>query len=249
MDSLIKGPCTHGFKLGSRGKPLAALLAMMLVAMVVQAANPGVQPPQSHPYGKSYAEWSANWWQWFLERPLTAPDPNLGYDIPPGRAGNVWFLASGLPNPAIDIPSSTALFIPLMNVECSSLEPPESGFHGDTEAEQAECAKYWADHIINLVCSIDGRSMVINESYRVTSPQFSFDAPTPWVFGDTGGSGNAVGDGYYVMVAPLSVGVHTITIKATLHFDAGELGPDPVDALETDVTWHITVVPRGQFLD
>jgi len=63
-------------------------------------------------------------------------------------------------------------------------------------------------------------------------------------FGDTGGAGTAVGDGYYVMLAPLSVGVHTITIRATLHFAAGELGPDPVDLLQTDLTWHITVVSR-----
>jgi hypothetical protein len=221
----------------------------MLVAVAMQAANPGVLPPQSQPYGKTYGEWSGAFWQWLMERPLTVPDPNQSYDIEPGKVGNVWFLATGLPNPAIDIPSSTALFIPLMNVECSSLEPPESGFHGDTEAEQAECAKFWADHIINRVVIIDGRSMDINENYRARSPQFSFVAPTPWVFGDVGGAGTAVGDGYYVMVAPLSVGVHTITLKATLHFKAGELGPDPVDLLQTDVTWHIKVVPRGQLLD
>lgn len=211
--------------------------------------NPGVFPPQSHPYGQSYAEWSAKWWQWFLEHPMEGhpadPDLNSGYDVRSGQSGNVWFLASAWPEPSIEIPAGTALFIPLVNAECSTLEPLESGFHGDTEEEQAECAKYWADHIINPVFIIDGRAVAITEDFRVTSPQFSFTAPTPWVFGATGGSGTAVGDGYHVMVAPLSVGEHTITITGTLHLEAGEpFGP--LD-LETKLTWHITVVPSGQY--
>ena len=227
---------------------------MMLTLTVTSSAwagrQPGILPPHSNAYGKSYAEWSALWWQWFLEHPMEGhpadPDPNSGYDVRSGQSGRVWFLASAWPHPEIEIPVGTSLFIPLLNAECSTLEPPESGFHGDTAAEQAECAKFWADHIVNPVITIDGRMYPIGEEYRVRSPQFSFVAPTPWVFGAVGGPGTAVGDGYYVMLAPLSAGEHTITITGTLHFDAGELGPDPFDQ-ETDLTWHITVVPgRGR---
>jgi hypothetical protein len=246
-----KQPARAGLRLTA----LAALLGLLALGTTNLSAdgnqaNPGILPPVSLAYGKSYAEWSAKWWQWFLQHPMEGhpadPDLNSGYDVRSGQSGNVWFLASAWPEPAIEIPSGIALFIPLVNAECSTLEPPETGFHGDTEEEQAECAKFWADHIINPVCIIDGRAAVIDGNYRVTSPQFSFTAPTPWVFGETGGTGTAVGDGYYVMVAPLSVGEHTITITGTLHFEAGELGPDPVD-IETDLTWHITVVPSGQY--
>lgn len=251
MEGLTTNWCAGRINPGSRKKAFATLLAIVLVAGAIQAANPGVLPPQSNAYGKSYAEWSAKWWQWFLQHPMQGhpadPDPNSGWDVRSGQSGNVWFLASAWPEPAVQIPAQTALFIPLVNAECSSLEPPEGGFHGDTAAEQAACAKYWADHIRNPACIIDYRPVVIDEAYRVTSPQFSFEAPTPWVFGATGGSGTAVGDGYYVMVAPLSVGVHTITITGALHFEAGELGPDPFD-LETDLTWHITVIPAGQYV-
>ena len=211
-------------------------------------ANPGILPPQSHPYGKSYSEWSAKWWQWFLEHPMAGhpadPDPNSGYDVRSGQSGKVWFLASAWPEPAIEIPAGTALFIPLQNAECSSLEPPETGFHGDTEEEQAECAQYWADHIINPACIIDGKAVANIEDFRVTSPQFSFTAPTPWVFGATGGSGTAVGDGYYVMVAPLSVGEHSITITGSFYLTSEETGGEPFE-LKTDLTWHIRVVPAG----
>lgn len=230
---------------------VTAILTLCSVSSAVaggEGANPGILPPQSHAFGKSYAEWSAKWWQWFLEQPLAGgpadPDPNSGFDIRTGQSGKVWFLASALPDPVIEIPTVTVLFIPLVNVECSSLEAPDSGFHGDTAEEQAECAKFWADHILDPACTIDGRAANITEDFRVASPQFSFTAPTPWVFGDTGGAGTAVGDGYYVMVSPLSVGEHTITITGKFHLSAEETGGDPVD-FETNVTWHITVVPAG----
>ena len=35
------------------------------------ATNPGVLPANSKPYGKSYAEWSALWWQWAYGLPAT----------------------------------------------------------------------------------------------------------------------------------------------------------------------------------
>jgi len=67
------------------------------------------------------------------------------------------------------------------------------------------------------------------QDYRFESPQFEFLAPTPWIFGDTGGLGTAVGDGYYFMLAPLSAGRHVIEYGGTFHFDAGELGDEAFD--------------------
>jgi len=134
------------------------------------------------------------------------------------------------------------LFISLANVEVSSLEPPESGFHGDTEAEQRELAKYYADHIVpaNLLLTIDGVAVRHLECYRVSSPQFQFTAPSPWIFGDTGGTGTSVGDGYYVLVEPLSKGNHTIHFESLFHFAVAE--GDPFDAdLPIDMTYHFTV--------
>lgn len=230
---------------------MPALIAAALVSVCTCSAsaaaghgkgNPGVLPVTSNPYGKSYGEWSAAFWQWLIETPWDSnpSNPEVGTDAITSQSSRVWFLATPEHEVHIDIPAGTALFFPMMNVECSSLEPEESGFHGDTEAEQAECAKFWADHIVNPVCIVDGKPAQV---YRVVSPQFEFNAPSPWIFGATGGEGTAVGDGYYVMLAPLSVGQHTIEVRATLHFEAGELGPDPVDALTTDVIWHVNVVP------
>jgi len=208
---------------------------------------PGVLPPQSHPYGKTYAEWCAASAKVFLGLPLAghpALDTNPIFDASYGQTGRVWFLGGpfGTNERWSTIPVGTALFLALANSECSSLEGPDSGFHGDTAAEQAACATFWSDHIGDVFCVVDGRPVANIGAYRFVSPQYEFDAPTPWIFGDVGGHGTSVVDGYHVMLTPLSAGQHTVHFGAMFHFAAGELGPDPVD-LPLDMTYHLTVSP------
>ena len=100
---------------------------------------------------------------------------------------------------------------------------------------------------MDLFCIIDGVPVKNLEAYRFESPQFEFSAPTPWIFGDpennVGGTGTAVGDGYFVMVDRFSKGKHTIHYGGTYHFEPGELGDWQVDPLDLphDVTIELTV--------
>jgi hypothetical protein len=202
--------------------------------------NPEVLPPRSHPYSKSYGQWSANWWQWFMEHPMSG-HPGVdspAFDVRSGQQGNVWFLASpfGTVQRTVTIPTGKALFIGLLNAEASDLE-----YGTLTEATQRALAAWYADHIASVSCSVDGHAVKNISAYRVQSPQFSFTAPDPWVFSPApSGAGTAVADGYFVMLAPLSKGTHTIHITGAFHFDAGELGPDPVD-FGLDLTYHLNV--------
>ena len=86
----------------------------------------------------------------------------------------------------------------------------------------------------SLSFSVDGVAVKNIGAYRTVSPQFSFSAPTPWIFGDVGGSGTSVADGYYMMVAPLSTGQHTIHFTGTFDFGGGNL-------FSLDVTYNVTV--------
>jgi hypothetical protein len=212
------------------------------------SGTPGVLPPHSHAYGKSYGEWSAKWWQWFMEHPI-AGHPGVDsqdFDVSSGQHGKVWFLGSpfGTVERTVQIPTGKALFIGMLNAEASDLE----GL-GATEAEQREIAEWLADHIVSVSCSVDGKPVRHIERFRVQSPQFSFTAPDPWIFSPApSGEGTAVSDGYFVMVAPLSVGEHTIQFAGSFHFEAGELGPDPVD-FGLDVTYKINVGKPGRDCD
>ncbi len=88
---------------------------------------------------------------------------------------------------------------------------------------------------------VDGKPVQDVASYRVVSPQFSFIAPDPNFLGvPGGGAGTAVADGYYVLLAPMSKGVHTILIQGALHFSVGDGDPFDLD-LVVDNLFHITV--------
>jgi len=237
---------------------LLAALCFVFVAVVMAAAissaappllrddgsgargNPSVLPPGSSPYGKTYGEWSAAWWKWALELPFAGhpfnDDP--GFNVAAGQSGDVWFLAGvfGTVSRNVVIPNSKALFVGLLNAEASDLE----GL-GATEAERRATAEWFADHIVTstLFCTIDGVAVGNLSSYRASSPEFSFTAPTPWIMGATGGAGLSVGDGYYLMLAPLSVGTHTIRFGGAFHFAIAE--GDPFDAdFGADDTYYVT---------
>ena len=104
-------------------------------------------------------------------------------------------------------------FIALTIADCSSLEEPP--FSATTATEQRACANSFADLIVvesSLFCTIDGQAVANLVSFRFESPQFPFNAPTPWIFNDgvaPAGTGTAVSDGYFLMIKPLSSGVRT----------------------------------------
>jgi hypothetical protein len=213
-------------------------------------ANPGVLPPQSHPFGKTYGEWEAAFWQWVYSQPA---DHNPLTDTTPasaGQTGHVWFLG-GTFAPTIGpggefigqvtrdatVPAGTALFFPLLNVESSTLEG-----NGTTQAELSASSKSLADFIQpdSLFVKVDGRPLKDLTSYRSQSPEFTF-GPLPdnnLLGAPAGATSPSVSDGYHVMLAPLSVGQHTLEF-------GGKLVAPPLNlTFIEDITYHITVTPK-----
>jgi hypothetical protein len=224
---------------GASGTPTGA------VAPHDGSVNPKIIPPNGSFKGKAYSEWSASFWQWALALPLNGhPFSDCMKSFSTGQSGDVWYWSApdGPTTCNETIPAGKAIFLTIRDVETSSLEDPP--FHGDTAQQQAATSKWFADHIKNVFCTIDGEPVQnIMPAYRFMSPQYVFNAPTPWIFGDHGGTGTSVADGYYLMLNPLPAGKHTIHYGGTFHFDAGELGlTAPVD-WPKDITLQLTVSP------
>lgn len=60
-----------------------------------EAIEPRIYPPDSEPYGLTYADWSARWWQWVssiveTDSPL---NDDTGKNCGNNQSGPVWFLA------------------------------------------------------------------------------------------------------------------------------------------------------------
>ena len=202
--------------------------------------NPGVLPPNSSVLGKSYGEWGAEWWKWAVSIPLAINPMNdqTGANAAQGQSGSVWFLAGtfcpdlGQCNLATatrtcTVPAGKALFFPVLNGECSTYEG-----NGTTYGELLACARGSGDIATGLECDVDGVPIKNLEAYRATSGLFTW-GPLPGgnIFGAPAGlTSPAVQDGYYIMLAPLPPGSHTI------HF-AGAF--DGFFAL--DVTYHLQI--------
>jgi hypothetical protein len=236
----------------------AVIGIMLAMSPAAQAAGSTVLDPGSTQFGKTYAQWSAAWWQWALSIPVHAPPFSTTVNHPlvdlkgpqcgEGQSGPVWYLGgaffqSGTPSQTTitrncSVPSSKALFFPPLNIECSVLEGAANGCPGNTEAQlRADIAPAIAG-AANLAADLDGNSIPIGPSFRTKSPVFSFSLPPDDILSfigegpfQPGTYSPAVGDGYYVMLAPLSAGSHTV------HFH-GEITSFN---FSLDVTYKLTV--------
>jgi hypothetical protein len=230
------------------------LLALLVSgpSVIARDANSGVLPPSGTVLGKSYAAWSAAWWRWVFAQPIKT-NPLLdetGKDCDVGQEGKVWFLAGnfgGTVERDCTIPADVALFFPVLNSWADNIgvDPPLSkqGLIGACEGV--------VDNPQELAVTIDDTSLKNLENYRIKPTFFTYTlpdknnmldflAPTN-DFPTTPPPPGAVSCGYYVLLAPLSSGEHTLNIVAK-----GAEPPEPASAFTLDVTYHLTVVPAGQ---
>lgn len=223
------------------------LLIFNPVAQAKMSGQPSVLPPTAKKYGKSYAEWTAEWWKWYAKIPASihpAPDETGEY-CDQGQDGKVWFLAGTWSSPIerdCTVPVGTAIFFPIINVECSTLEEPP--FYGGNEEELRQCVENIGfSDADELIVTIDGKEVTNPLVYRLDelSPIFEITIPNDNILGvDIGDeewmTGQSVAGGYYIMLPPLSRGEHVIYFKGVL----GENGLFP--GFTQEVTYYLDVV-------
>lgn len=188
-------------------------------APTASATNPGILPPQSSAYGQTYGEWAADWWTWVIEQGFWPLVDSTGEDCAVGQSGQVWFLAGSWVGPVertCEVPAGKALFFPVQNYAWFSFpDDPYIGYPdypepGGEEVVRAGLAAY-NDGTGGRYASIDGVEVEDLDDYRVTSPEFEALLPDGNAFGLPEMTlGPNYDDGWYLMLAPLSVGEHEI---------------------------------------
>ncbi|MFJ1255262.1 hypothetical protein [Cupriavidus sp. CuC1] len=212
--------------------------------------NPFVTSPQSAAYGNTYGGWATLWWQHMTS--LTGdPTANCGAN----QSGPVWFLAEspfgGTQNLHCTVPAGKAIFLPIINVECSTQEQPlfpstgvPNGNFGCTDEENCRrCATTYGDHIRTgpgyLNASVDGVPVTNLTAYRTATPSYTFTAANNNLFINptqgNGGRGTSVSDGYWLLVRPLVPGTHTIQVHGAFDSTVGNF--------TENVLYTITVTP------
>jgi hypothetical protein len=208
-----------------------AALGLLAAPSARAATQPDIVSPTATYAGKTYAEWSASWWQWSLPQPAAhhplsgaidaegTADPRAGCDR--GQSGPVWFLGAVVGGGTTvtrhcTVPRGIALYFPVGNTECSSIEPKP--FFGATADARRRCAEKFIDRFLDVTRSaaqIDGVEVGDWPARRVTSPDFAFSLPPCPAANVLGvdcalGGGRAVDNGFYLLLRPLAPGPHVI---------------------------------------
>lgn len=194
----------------------------------------------SKPYGVSYPQWTAKWWQWALSIPLKDNPQNdpTGKNCGLKQSGPVWFLVGttgGLAERQCNIPAGKAILFPIINAECSYKENPGL----KTESELRNCAKSQVDQVTNLQVTVDGLSIQALKNYRIQSPIFDITFPENNIYGVSAGPSKGVSDGYWVFLEPFSAGKHEIDFSGA----AVDYTATGTQNFVTTAKYHLTTTP------
>ena len=211
--------------------------------------NPGILPPNSHPHGKTYGEWTAAWWQWALSipAPINPLTDTTGEFAGVGQRGPVWFLAGTFGNSAertFSVPTGKTIFLPVFNwifgasvFDCDPTAPGVPCDIADLRATaaantlNAETVEVW----------IDNAPVKHIRNYRAYSPvPFPVTYPEDSVIGVPSGTYYPqISDGYWLMLTPMTKGPHTINV----HVKASNTSGGPI---EFTLLLHLNIVPGAR---
>jgi hypothetical protein len=187
--------------------------------------------PDSRPFGRTFAEWTARWWQWILsvaktENPLVE---GIGKNCANNQTGPVWFLAGTLKGPAersCTIPADKAILSPVINFEASVAEGD-----GTTDEELSARAKFEMDQITNMRAMISGINVNELKQYRIQSPPFNVTLPADNVLGLPAQTTKMISEGYWLFLKPLEPG----------NYDIQSFGSCLAGRIKIGVYYHLTI--------
>ena len=204
-------------------------LVLLMTSLLVATGQAGASSPPGSDSNRLVSspapELTALWWQTYLG----IPNAN-SLDRCDLGTKRVLFLAGSVAGPAsrtCSVARGRSLLVPLINVECSTVEG-----NGETFRELRRCADGYASQFTQLFLTIDRVPIDNLARFRVQTGLFRFSSVNGNVFGVTPAyRTKSVADGYWVQLRPLSPGRHTVTFGGT--FPAGNFS--------TEATYTLTV--------
>jgi hypothetical protein len=217
------------------GLMILSLLLINTKEVSSDTVNPGLYSPDSKPFGSSYADWTAKFWQWYLKIPNSQHPfgDSTGVRCGVMQNGPVWFLvgSAGKVERNCTIPSDKAILIPVINMECSYSESPDL----KDKKGLTDCA-ITGNNGAKISASVDNHPIVDLDKYRVATDIFNVTYANDPVTPTNSNVSQAVSDGWYLFLEPMKPGQHEIKFKATILGDPTSAAPGAL----IDATYHIT---------
>jgi len=212
---------------------VAGVLALS-TSLTAAAALFFVYPPQSWPLLKPYSTHAAEWWQWVLAQPADKSPllDTTGQFCAQGQSGSRFFLAGSADGSPVSrscrVPFGKTIVFPVINAAYFAFESDPAD--QKTEAFLRSQVEYIAD-ATDLEVEIDGVPVKNVASFLEESKIFSVTLPANNIFGLDAGFklSPSVDSGYYLAIAPMLPGEHTLYFHAE------------IDGFVQDVTYDLTV--------
>jgi hypothetical protein len=167
-------------------------------------------PDEDKPYGLSYGQWTAKWWDWCFSSPMSTSPliDDTGEYSHFNQTGPVWFLCgtfgeNRFPKRKCTVPRDRGILFPVINY----IFVPDSEIR--TDYEVAQHVKKDIDDIIKLEATIDDLAV---PSFRVASDPviFHINIREKNKLGLPVGMNKASADGYWIFLRPLPPGEHRL---------------------------------------
>jgi len=207
-------------------------------------ANNKVFPVSALAFGKPLAAWTEDWWRYAFSLPceINPLMDETGIHADKGQKGPVYFLvgnSGGFSSRKVVVPYGKGILFPIINV-INDAPCPNVDYTLAPGQTLEDYLKQGAESIIdmarNLAVELDGKPIGGLEQFRVPTKLFSFvgdpDLTTCFDPCILGIKQDAVSDGYWILLKPLSKGSHL------LHFH-GEIQEYE---FVVDVTYRVSVL-------
>ena len=207
---------------------LLSLVATYYITVpVVSGQNVDLYSKGELPFGISYGDWVAKYWNWDLSIPL---DPQTGnfaglHDngclvhkenstvmLVDTAAGGIW-------NQKCTISHNEGILIPIWTGEC---DQGTKGFENASEKQLSDCARGFdlgkikglvkVDNVtVATLDALDYKTNIMNNVTEVYTKQFNATTPNDSHFvSDQSGTFPGVAHGWFVFLKPLQPGNHTV---------------------------------------
>jgi hypothetical protein len=206
---------------------IAGIVFALLMRIAPALADDEIIPLNENAYGNTYGEWSAQWWQWLQSIPKAVHPlaDTTGANCAQQQSGPVFYLVGvgAFNSPPITrrctVPAGKALFFPILN----SIWGAGQGDCVPTANPPVACnlavlrglAAGSMDSVA-LKAVIDGEPVDNLPQQRVQSPVLTVTFPADTTGAPEGTYAPNVSDGYWLLLAPLSAGKHTIYFKGAV---------------------------------
>jgi hypothetical protein len=204
-----------GIALGLSGLFVASQL---LIVTYAQEFSSQFYSPSDSPFGITYGEWIAKYWDWWANIPKSQTPTEVKYECFMHETGNVIFLIDPLKmngdvSYSCKIPAGKALFFPLVT---SEYDKGTEGYEQATDRQLIDAAKQ-DDNSNAFKVILDGK--VISSEYlrslRAESPFWNITIVSGNHYDSPPGVFRAVAEGFHVFLKPLSPGSHQLYFETS----------------------------------